>query len=143
MRPFTKRLLCLWTAELSHRSEQAAPLRGAVPGRASRQACGTYGADPARHAGPSSQQLLIARLIIALAIPGEAWPSSPAYQCPGHGRSVKAPTASHVIASRPLTRRLLPRIRRLPRKTDQNDNARSRTVPKQHQPTGQWPCLKA
>lgn len=97
-----KRLLCLWTAELSHRSDQAAPLRGAVPGRASRQACSAYGADPARHAGPSSQQPLIARLIIALAIPGEAWPSSPAYQCPGHGRSVKAPTASHAIASRPL-----------------------------------------
>ena len=30
---------------------QAAPLRGAVPGRASRRACGTYGADPARRTG--------------------------------------------------------------------------------------------
>lgn len=30
---------------------QAAPLRGAGPGRASRRACGTYGADPARRAG--------------------------------------------------------------------------------------------
>ena len=33
--------------------KQAAPLRGAGPGRASRRACGTYGADPARHARPT------------------------------------------------------------------------------------------
>jgi hypothetical protein len=33
--------------------DQAAPLRGAEPGRASRRACGTYGADPARRGGLS------------------------------------------------------------------------------------------
>ena len=63
-------------------------LRGAAPGRASRQACGTYGADPARRA----------TLGATADCPGSSshWryhvrrgPSSSAYQCPGHGRRVK------------------------------------------------------
>ena len=37
---------------------KAAPLRGAGPGRASRRACGTYGADPARRAGPPFRHAL-------------------------------------------------------------------------------------
>src|SRR6202011_5570172 len=36
--------------------DQAAPLRDAEPGRASRRACGTCGADPARRSGPPATQ---------------------------------------------------------------------------------------
>ena len=70
-------------------SIQPGLLRGAVPGRASRQACGTYGADPARRAGPPSQQPLIARLIIALAILREARAVFPGVSVSGHDRRVK------------------------------------------------------
>jgi len=85
---------------------QAAPLRGAGPGRASRRACGTYGADPARRAGLRTQHPLIARLIVALVIPREACAvflgvSVSRSLPPGQGRH-SGP--SHAIAPRPLTR---------------------------------------
>jgi hypothetical protein len=56
------------------------PLRDAGPGRASHRPCGTYGADPARRAGPPMQHRLICpadsphrRTQVPPEEPGERW----------------------------------------------------------------------